>query len=72
MAAKHIATYPLYGTNPITGAFWHKRVGTGYINKPEQVEAEEKRLRLRGHPFNIRWRNQECYADYIHWLESKA
>lgn len=69
--AKHIATYPLYGTNPITGRIWKKRVGTGYINKPEQIEKERRRLYAVGHPFNIRWRNDECRAQYLEWLESE-
>lgn len=70
--AKHIATYPIFGTNPITGQVWNKRVGTGYIYRPEQIEAEEIRLARCGHPLRLRWRNDECRADYAQWLADRA
>lgn len=70
--AKHIATYPLFGTNPLTGQIWNKRVGTGYISKPEQVEIERARLAKYGHPLRIRWRNAECEAEYYDWLTKKG
>lgn len=60
-AKKHIATYPLYGSNPITGAVWtHKRVGTGYIYEPEDIAKKQADLAKYGHPLNLRWRNEEC------------
>lgn len=58
---KHIATYPLYGANPLTLRVNTKnRVGTGYIYRPEEISALEKKLAAIGHPFRIRWRNEEC------------
>jgi hypothetical protein len=72
MAAKHIATYPLYGSNPITGRIWKNRIGTGYINKPEQIEPERERLAKYGHPLNLRWRNEECRALYLEWIEAQS
>jgi hypothetical protein len=71
--SKHIATYPLYGSNPISGRVWtNNRVGTGYITKPEQIEAERQRLESRGHPLRLRWRNDECRAQYHEWLEMRG
>lgn len=70
--AKHLATFPLFGTNPMTGRIWNKRVGTGYIQKPEQIEAESKHLAKYGHPLNLRWRNDECRAEYHEWLEAQS
>lgn len=69
--SKHIATYPIYGTHPITGQVWNKRVGTGYINKPEQIEIQRERLARYGHPLKLRWRNEECRAEYFAWLEAR-
>jgi len=66
---KHIATFPLYGSNPITGKIWNKRIGTGYINKPEQIEVERQRLARYGHPLKLRFRNDECRSQYHEWLE---
>lgn len=60
MAAKHIATYPIFGTNPITGRIWNKRVGTGYLYTTIQIVNTAERLAKDDHPFKIRWRNEEC------------
>lgn len=69
--SKHIATYPIFGAHPITGQVWNKRVGTGYIHKPEQIAAERERLARYGHPLRLRWRNDECLADYQDWLSAR-
>lgn len=61
MSKKHIATYPLYGTFPISGRVnTSNRVGTGYIYSPAEIDALEQRLESRGHPLRIRWRNEKC------------
>lgn len=62
MNAKHIATYPIYGSNPISGHVWNKRVGTGYIYNVAQIATLRDRLSERGHPLKLRWRNEECRA----------
>lgn len=67
--AKHIATYPLYGTNPITGQVnTRKRVGTGYIYRPEQIENERNRLSRYGHPMRVKWRNEDCRREFLGWV----
>ena len=71
MSQKHFATYPIYGTNPITGEVWNNRVGTGYITKFEQIEPERARLQRRGHPLNLRWRNDDCRRAYTDWLAAQ-
>jgi len=69
MARKHIATYPLYGTFPMTGKVnTRNRVGTGYIYSHEQIAEREAFLATRDHPLRLRWRNDECYAAYCEWL----
>ena len=62
MAKKHIATYPLYGSQPISlRVDTRNRIGTGYIYSIDEIPALEERLNLRGHPLHIRWRNDECW-----------
>ena len=61
MSAKHIATYPLYGSNPITlRVQTRNRIGTGYIYDVADIEKIRQRLDKFGHPLRIRWRNAEC------------
>lgn len=57
---KHIATYPLYASNPITGATLRRRIGTGYIYRPEEIKERGAHLERYGHPLHLRWRNEEC------------
>jgi hypothetical protein len=62
MSKKHIATYPLYGSHPISlRVQTNNRVGTGYIYSADEIPALEERLGRVGHPLRIRWRNDECY-----------
>jgi hypothetical protein len=62
MAKKHIATYPLYGSNPLSlRVDTRNRVGTGYIYSADEIPAIEQRLAKYGHPFRIRWRNDDCW-----------
>lgn len=71
-AAKHYATYPIYGTCPLTGRVrTNNRVGTGYITKFEQVAELQKRLAPRGHPLRLRWRNEECRREYLRWIAQR-
>ncbi len=61
MSKKHIATYPLYGSNPLSlRVDTRNRVGTGYIYSVDEIPALEGRLERVGHPLRIRWRNEEC------------
>lgn len=61
MAAKHIATYPLYGSNPLSlRVDTSNRVGTGYIYSVDQIDKIADQLGRYGHPLRIRWRNEEC------------
>lgn len=61
MSKKHIATYPLYGSNPISlRCNTSNRIGTGYIYSPDEIPGIEERLNKYGHPLRIRWRNEEC------------
>lgn len=70
---QHIATYPLYGTHPISLVVQtNKRIGTGYIYTHEQIDRERRRLDRYGHPLNLRWRNDECRTAYFDWLRSEA
>lgn len=65
---KHIATYPLYRTHPLSLAVMtgsRNRIGTGYLYSAEDIDKVRRRLAERGHPLHIRWRNDECRADYI-------
>ena len=71
-AAKHYATYPIYGTNPLTGQVWNKRLGTGYVTKFEQIAALDRRLAERGHPFRLRWRNEQCRQEYLRWHAARV
>ena len=67
---KHIATYPLYGSNPLNLRVDTKnRVGTGYIYSADEIQKIEERLARAGHPLRIRWRNDECWAAAMETLE---
>lgn len=62
MAKKHIATYPLYGSHPISlRVDTSNRLGTGYIYSAAEIPKLEERLARTGHPLRIRWRNDECW-----------
>lgn len=68
MAKKHIATYPLYGSQPISLRIdTRNRIGTGYIYSPDEIAALEKRLTDCGHPLRIWWRNDECWRSALEW-----
>ena len=51
---KHIATYAIYGR--VSG----RRVATGYIYKPEEIDPIAATLTAHGQPFHLRWRNEAC------------
>jgi hypothetical protein len=75
--AEHIATYPLFAKtlrakcDPMIDEWdTRNRVGTGYVYRPEQIREIEAKLDARGHPFRIRWRNDECLKIYQDWLKA--
>ena len=71
MAKKHIATYPLYGSHPISLTVnTRNRVGTGYIYSVGEISKIRDRLERYGHPFNIRWRNDECWKAALSEMQS--
>lgn len=71
MAAKHIATYPIYGTNPFTGrAMVNNRIGTGYIYSVDEISKKRAHLEQYGHPLRLRWRNDECWADALEQMKA--
>ena len=69
--ADHLATYPLYGHHPITGRPWNRRIGTGYIQKPEGYQKAADRCAEMGVPFKPRWRNDKCRDEYFAWLKTQ-
>ena len=70
---KHVSTYPLFGHHPLSiRVDTNNRVGTGYIYSFDQIAKEEARLAKYGHPMRLRWRNDECYADYCAWISERS
>jgi hypothetical protein len=57
---KHVATYPIYATAPVTLKVTRRRVGTGFIYSWAQLVAIREELAKRNHPLHVRWRNEEC------------
>jgi hypothetical protein len=58
---QHIATYPLYGSHPISlRVDTSNRIGTGYIYSVDEIPKIQERLDKYGHPLRLRWRNEEC------------
>jgi len=56
MRDKHIATYPLFGSFPISGNIdTCRRIGTGFIHRVEEIEKTREHLEARGHPLRLRW-----------------
>jgi hypothetical protein len=58
MSKKHIATYALYG-------YSGKRIATGFIYSPSELQQVKDRLESQGHPFHLRWRNEDCRRSAI-------
>ncbi len=67
---KHIATYPIYGTHPLSlRVMTNNRLGTGYIYENTDVPKLRDELLSKGHPFRIKWRNEECRQKYFYKLQ---
>lgn len=60
MSKKHVATFPLYATCPITLRVTRRRIGTGYIYDYADLVKREAEMARKGHPVHLRWRNEEC------------
>lgn len=73
MSRKHIATYPIYGSHPLSlEVDTSNRLGTGYIYKASEIKEIEQRLAKTGHPLRIRWRNDECWHAALEELKNDA
>lgn len=73
MSRKHIATYPMYRTHPLTGQVLtgsRNRIGTGYLYDAGDIEKQREHLAKYGHPLHIRWRNDECRRAYLQTAKS--
>ena len=69
---KHVATYPLYGSFPISGGYnTRNRIGTGYVYSFDDIDALEARLRSKGHPLRLRWRNDDVHTEFCAWANAK-
>ena len=66
---KHIATIPIYGTNPMTGTPTKVQVGTVYAYTVEDILKEQKSRARYGIPCRIRWRNEDCRREHAARLE---
>lgn len=71
MAAKHLATYPIYGTHPITLAVTKRQVATGYIYDPKTYDRAARQMAKEGQPFRPRWRNDECRRQFEEMLRAE-